>query len=392
MASPTAPVITSTGISAPTYAQVYSYLQAQYYAIFGSDALITPDTQDGQLLAVFAQAISDANSAVIAAYLSFSPATGQGVGLSNNVQINGLQRLVPTASTAAVVISGIPNTVITNGQAIDPSNNQWNLPASVTIGPIGTLSTTVTCAVLGAISLGVNTLTINTPTFGWTGITNSVGLPGNPSETDAALRVRQAASVSLPSVTIFEGIVAQIEDVPGVTRVKGYENNTSSGQALTGGATLPANNLLFVVEGATAVPANIFNAIFEKITPGIPTWAGAANNNQTTITDSFGSTRLLNYATAVGTGCGFVITLHALAGWSTTTETLIANALAAYLVTLPIGGNISYFGLIPVMQLIGTPQFGTFEIISYTLDGTTADLVFNYNWAPIMGTINFSLV
>ena len=64
---------------------------------YGSDAVLTPDSQDGQLLAVFAQAIYDNGQALIAIYNSFSPATAQGAGLSSLVKINGLARDVAPA-------------------------------------------------------------------------------------------------------------------------------------------------------------------------------------------------------------------------------------------------------------------------------------------------------
>lgn len=394
MPSPTAPVISATGISAPTFAQIYAFLQAQYAAIFGSDALVTPDTQDGQLLAVFAQAISDANSAAIAVYNSFSPATAQGTGLSSNVQINGLRRLVPSFSTAPAIILGTPGAVLTNCTAIDASQNIWDLPTLVTIGPAGTIAVTLTCETSGAVTLGVNALSINTPTFGWAGITNSAAAVGAPVETDAALRFRQAQSVSLPSKTIFEGIVAAIAQVTGVLRVRGYENNTSSGQALASSADiLPGNNLLFVVQGGQ--PFNVLQAIFLKITPGIPTWNnGAANNNSAVLTDTNGSTRLLNFQTAISSGVGVGVAIHPLAGWAATTEVLIQNALIAYFNALPIGSNISYLGLINVISLIGTPQQGTFQVNGLTLQGGTTDLQLSYNVGATSAAnlITFTLV
>ena len=57
-----APTISASGITAPTYADIYAYFQAKYQAIYGTDVYIDPDSQDGQLLAVFAQAIADCNS------------------------------------------------------------------------------------------------------------------------------------------------------------------------------------------------------------------------------------------------------------------------------------------------------------------------------------------
>ena len=49
--------ITADGVSAPTYDEVLGYLQEGARAIFGSDINLDADTQDGQLLAIFAKAI-----------------------------------------------------------------------------------------------------------------------------------------------------------------------------------------------------------------------------------------------------------------------------------------------------------------------------------------------
>ena len=61
----TAPVVDAAGIRAPSYGEVLQYLQEQYRAIYGPDTYLEADSQDGQLLAVFASAINDANIAAI---------------------------------------------------------------------------------------------------------------------------------------------------------------------------------------------------------------------------------------------------------------------------------------------------------------------------------------
>ena len=67
--------VTSTGISAPSYNDILSSLTASFQGIYGSDAYLGPDSQDGQLLAVVAQAIYDCNQTAIAVYNQFSPQT-----------------------------------------------------------------------------------------------------------------------------------------------------------------------------------------------------------------------------------------------------------------------------------------------------------------------------
>lgn len=390
MPSPTAAVISSTGISAPTFAQILAYLQSQYKAIFGADVYLGNDSQDGQLLGVFAQALSDANAAAIAVYNSFSPATAQGAGLSSNVQINGLTRLIPSFSTVAVMLTGVSGTVITNGQVIDTAGNIWTLPATTTIGGGGTVTVTATCTTVGAIGANIGTVTgIQTPSFGWQTVTNSaIAAPGAPTETDAALRLRQAASTTLPSLTVFEGVVAALENIVGVGRVKGYENNTSSGLVLSGG-TIPANNLCFLVENGSAIQGAVFQAIFDKGTPGIPTYIdpGFPSNNFTkTVTDTNGSTRVIHFMTPVESTIALVIQVHPLSGWDIATVALIQNATINYTNTLPMGVNISYFGYLPAIASLGTvsgqpppPQVGTFSITGFTIQGGTSDVGLTYN-------------
>lgn len=433
MTSPTAPVVSATGIAAPTYAQIYAYLIAQYQSIFGADSYLGNDSQDGQLLAVFAQAISDANSAAVAVYNAFSPTTAQGAGLSSVVAINGLQRLVPTNSSVVLTIAGSAGAIITNGVAGDASGNSWALPTTTTIGAAGTVTVTAVCTVAGTVNAPSGTVTqILTPTFGWATVTNPAGSTnGAPVETDAALRVRQAGSVALPSVTVFEGVVASIEDVPGTTRVNGVENNTAS----TGGSVtaypfnVPARSTCFIIESSAAQSA-LFGAIFSKMPPGIPTYGipvatftGTISGSSLTVTGVSGTIAIGHYiqyagmalalqvtggsggswtitpgATAIGpiamTSGTFVVDVATdanaserllvynpaqevllninltgvtLAGWVPATVAVIEAQIASYLASLPIGANISYFGLIPFISLVDTPYFGTFEITAMSL-------------------------
>src|SRR5690348_1001697 len=140
--SPTACYIDATGIHAPPFDTILTYLQGQVQNIFGTDIYITNDSQDGQLLGLFATAIYDTNSMAIATYNSFSPATALGVGLSSVVKINGISRELPTNSTVDVVISGVAGTQIFNGQVGDVNGQSWALPPTVTIPNTGAITVT----------------------------------------------------------------------------------------------------------------------------------------------------------------------------------------------------------------------------------------------------------
>ncbi|MDI8465240.1 baseplate J/gp47 family protein, partial [Salmonella enterica subsp. enterica serovar Lubbock] len=195
--------VTAEGISAPDYQTILDTLTSYFQQIYGSDAYLEPDSKDGQMVALVALAIHDANNTAIAVYNCFSPATGYGAALTSNVKINGIARKGATNSTVDLLFTGTAGTIITNGTVKDTNNVIWRLPDSVVIGVDGTVTATAICSKGGAVAAPAGTITtINTPTRGWTSVTNpAAATVGAPAETDAELRIRQGQSVAIPSIT-----------------------------------------------------------------------------------------------------------------------------------------------------------------------------------------------
>lgn len=399
MSSPTAPIIAATGITAPAYSALLSYFQSQYQNIFGNDSYLSADSQDGQLLAIFAAALSDSNSAALAAYASFSPATGTGAALSSNVKINGLARLVPTNSTANVTIVGTVGTTITNGVVGDAANLAWSLPASVVIPSAGTITVTATCQTPGAITAGAGTIThMLTPTLGWQSVTNpAAASPGQPVETDAALRVRQAASTMIPSLGIMDGIIGALEELSGVTAVKGYVNATGS----TDANGVPAYSIALVVLGGTA--SQIASVIATKKPPGVPT----AGTTTQSVTVPWSSSALsINYYVPAQISISVGISLHALTGYLTSIGAEVAAAVAAHINALGIGQSVLLTRLWVPANLAGpyaSPASPidptTFELVSVTIAITGSSLgssdiaiAFNQLATCLVSNITVSLV
>lgn len=335
--SPTAPTIDASGISAPQFADILAWLQDQYRAIYGADVYLGNDSQDGQFLGLIAAAINDSNAAAVACYNAFSPLTAQGNGLSTVVKINGITRLVPTASQVDVTIVGQAGTVITGGIVADADDVQWALPASVTIPLSGSILVTATCTELGAISAAPGTVTqIKTPTFGWQSVSNpTAAVEGQPVETDAALRVRQSLSVAVPSLTIFEGIVGSVANLAGVTRIRGYENDGDTADA----NGIPAHSIALIVEGGDATA--IAQTIAEKKTPG----TGTAGDITSTVIDSVGSSHIIRFSRPTVAQVEVALTITALPGWSVAIEPTIKQAIADYINGLAIGEDVEYFAL-----------------------------------------------
>lgn len=320
------PVVTSTGISGPDYSDILLALQTSFYSIYGSDAILTPDSQDGQLLAVFSQAIYDNGQALIAIYNSFSPATAQGAGLSSNVKINGLARDISTTSQVVLTIIGQANTIITGGQVGDNLglNTTWNLPSPVTIPSGGSLITTAYNAATGAVIAAPGTLTqILTPTFGWQSVTNAAAATiGAPIEIDAALRQRQSISTGLSAITPGNSIYAAVANLPGVSAAILLQNATDVVDVTTG---LPPHSIAVVVAGGNAT--QIAQTIALKKAPGIQT-VGTTN---IIVVDSNGVPNLISFYVQTQTQIYGAVTLNPLTNYAAATGGDIVTALVTFI-------------------------------------------------------------
>src|SRR5690606_2784132 len=86
---------------------------------------------------------------------------------------------------------------------------------------------------------------------------------GEDEETDAALRLRRQRSVSLASQGYLAGLLAALENIPGVTSAFVYENNTDS----TDINGVPSHSIWVIVAGSGA-DEDIAEAIYTKRNAG----------------------------------------------------------------------------------------------------------------------------
>ena len=337
--------ITPTGVTAPAFADILASLQAIYQGIFGADAYLEPDSQDGQLLSIFATAINDCNNAVIAVYNSFSPATAVGTGLSSNVKLNGLQRQSASNSSVDVTIVGQAGTEIINGLVEDINGNQWALPPSVIIPGEGTVIATATAVDEGAIIAGPGTVTkIVNPTRGWQSVTNVLAATvGAAVETDAALRQRQTISTSLPAQTPLESIVAAVRNLPGVQAVQPYENDTGA----TNGIGIPGHTIALVVVGGDDL------AIATAIADG-KLGTGTFGDTTVIVVDANGVPDVIHFQRPIQERLIAAVTVTPLVGYVSTTGDAILAAMSAWVAdSVPIGGSVNLNDLVAAAKLPG---------------------------------------
>lgn len=324
--------VTAEGISAPDYQTVLDTITGYFHQIYGSDAYLEPDSKDGQMVALVALAIHDANNTAISVYRSFSPATALGDALTSNVKINGITRRAATNSTVDLLLTGTIGTTITNGSVRDTNSVVWNLPATVVIGSDGTVVATATCANAGAVAAVAGSVNgINTPTRGWASVTNPLAATvGVAAETDAELRVRQSQSVALASLTPFDAVDGAIANVEGVTRHKLFENDTET----TDANGLPPHSISAIVEGGDAT--EIANTIRSVKGQGVSTYGTTA----VIVTDKYGNPYIIRFSRPVDVPVYVSITLKALTGYSSEVGDEIKAAVAAYINSLAIGDSV----------------------------------------------------
>ncbi|WP_108704020.1 baseplate J/gp47 family protein [Klebsiella oxytoca] len=324
--------VTAEGIAAPDYQTVLDTITGYFQQIYGLDAYLEPDSKDGQMVALVALAIHDANNTAISVYRSFSPATALGDALTSNVKINGITRRSATNSTVDLLLTGTVGTTITNGSVRDSNSVIWNLPATVVIGTDGTVVATATCASTGAVAaLAGSITTINTPTRGWASVTNPLAATvGVAAETDAQLRVRQSQSVALASLTPFDAVDGAIANIEGVTRHKLFEND----QEVTDSNGLPQHSISAIVEGGDAT--EIANTIRSVKGQGVSTYGTTA----VIVTDKYGNPYTIRFSRPVNVPVYVSITLKALTGYSSEVGEEIKVAVAAYINSLAIGDSV----------------------------------------------------
>ena len=324
--------VDADGIKAPTYEQVLDYFKNEARAIFGTDINLDSDTQDGRLLAIFAMAVHDTNSQAIAVYNSFNPQTASGVGLDSAVKTNGIKRRDATQSQVDLTVVGQAGTVIENGAALDQSDQKWLLPERVVIPLSGEITVSARAEDDGALNAAVGAISrIGTPTRGWQSVTNKAeAVPGVAIETDSELRARQAKSTSLPSVSLWEGVIGSLMALDGVIRVSGVKNDgdTPSNDGV------PGHSIAMIVDGGDT--ASIGETIFKKKGEGV----GTHGSTSTTYVDSYGFPNVVKFSRPKVVRITVKVGITAGATYLSSVADEIKTRIVEYVNSLPIGESV----------------------------------------------------
>ena len=373
------PIVTSAGLSIPSYNDIFQLYADGFKSIYGQTVDLDNSSSDAQLLSILALSASDCMQAIQLAYNNRSPVTAIGAALDTLVKLNGLARKKASFSTCLVVLTGTPGTVINNGVVRDINGNNWDLPGTVTLDGGGTATVTAVCETPGAINITASgqLSIIFTPTAGWSSVNNgsNVAVVGQPVETDAQLRGRQAISVELPSITILAGTIAAIAATLGVTRYNVLENPTNA----TDANGLPPHSVSAVVEGGTDL--DVATAIFNNRGIGPLTFGTTTVN---VVDPNSGIVTPISFIRPSLVPVYVVVNAHLLSGGTSAALTAMGAAIVNYLNSLQIGERVNYASLVAAaMSVNPNPSAPIVTVESLFLDtapapSTTTDISMLY--------------
>lgn len=106
------PYIDGTGYHYPTYNDIRDDMMDRFRQIYGQDIYLGNDSQDYQMISIFALKIYDTFQAVELDYNNRSPKTAIGTALDALIKINGLTRKKASYSTVQVTLTGDAGTQV----------------------------------------------------------------------------------------------------------------------------------------------------------------------------------------------------------------------------------------------------------------------------------------
>lgn len=189
-----------------------------------------PSTPQGQIITAITEMFSQAQQD-IAEFANIFVNGGTGVWLDAYVKTYyGITRKQASNGSVTALISGTNGTIIPVGWTAKSGDYEYVTVSEYIIESGGICYAELFAKEAGNFSIDAGTLTtIITPVAGVERITNPYeSTSGTNTETDNELRLRAMNSLTYRATSIFDGLLAQIEQLQGVQKVGGYENNTKN--------------------------------------------------------------------------------------------------------------------------------------------------------------------
>ena len=347
--------IDATGLVLQSLADIVAELTAGFKAIYGADINTDPNSPDGQMIALFAQAKIDILDLISQVYGSFSPTSAIGVVLDSRAALSGITRKGATKTTVNVTLN-LDRQVILPGSdgaatpftVADGAGNKFYLTTGLT-GATGANTELFTAAVAGNTQVTVGGISnIVTVTLGVTGASNAAGAitQGLDEETDASFRFRRALSVAIPSTGYLDGLTAALlaigtSSLTGATGATGVTGPTGSSGATgasssvayalvhenvtgsTDATNTPAHSIWAIVDGGAAT--DIASVIYLKRNGG----CGMTGSTSVNITQVNGEIVPIKYSYCQYVNLYVALTVTSLNSAYSPDTTAIKNAIVA---------------------------------------------------------------
>ena len=211
---------------------------------------IEPSTPQGQIITFITELFTKAQTDVLE-FANVILNGGTGIWLDAYCKTYyGIIRKTASKGSVTALISGTIGTIIPAGFTAKSGDYEFETIAEYIIASGGNVYAELFAKDDGDFSVNIDTLTtIITPVTGVERITNPYeSVAGSDIETDNELRLRAANSLTYRATSIFDGMLAQILQLTGVSKIAGKENNTKNSVSYKG-IMLEPNSIAVVVKG-----------------------------------------------------------------------------------------------------------------------------------------------
>ncbi len=362
------PNIDASGLHIPTYAERMEGLIASYRSIFGEDVYVGEDSQDYQMMSVFARSLDDMTSVVVDSYNARNPNYATGNSLDILARLIGISRNRATYSAVYLTLTGSAGVVIAAGSRVIDSENGylWALEESVTLDENGEATNCrAICETAGAITVSTAaSWDIYMPQIGWESVTaEGEGTGGEEAESDAAFRIRINRMFSRESMAMKDTMMNALLEVDGLVSAILRENSTDTTDAVG----IPSHSIAVVTYG-TALDADIADVIFRKKAPGIGTYG----TTSVSVRDSYDNPYTINFSHATVKTVSVRITMTARGEFDeNSVKNMIANATSKFIKELGIGEDLVVSQLWGVCYTAASELASTFYITA--IEAKTGD-------------------
>lgn len=209
-----------------------------------------PSTPQGQIITSLTELLTQAQQDIVE-FANIFVNGGTGIWLDAYAKTYyGITRKQASKGSVTALISGTIGTIIPAGFTAKSGDYEYSTISEYIIESDGSCYAELLAKDTGSFSIDAGTLTtIITPVKGVERITNPYeSTSGADTETDNELRLRVLNSLNYRAVSIFDGLLAQIEQLAGVQKIAGKENYTKNSIEYKG-IIIEPNSIAIVVKG-----------------------------------------------------------------------------------------------------------------------------------------------